>query len=222
MLALNSVAQQTPDESLDEEGLQTRLVLKFAPLSLLDFYSALQMALEYRVGKVSSIQVEGGYVLPLLPKDTGYEKNFRDIHGYRLRAEYRYYFELNRDETGGAYFAPEIMFLRVNYDRTGTYGINISGLPGYDYYQQLDYEVFKDVLAYHLKAGYQKKVTDFLLLDFYGGLGARHVFIDSNRPGMMGEGKVIKEETLFHNIYDKGTFYRISASLGFKIGFLLK
>ena len=72
VFALKSVAQHMPDESLDEPELQTQLVLKFAPLSLLDFYSALQMALEYRVGKVSSIQVEAGYILPLLPKDTGY------------------------------------------------------------------------------------------------------------------------------------------------------
>lgn len=211
-----------PEDDAGQEMLQTRMVLKFAPLSLVDFYSAIQFALEYRIGKVSAIQLEAGYITPLLPKDTSFEDDFREMEGYRVRSEYRHYFRLNSDQTGGLYFAPEILFLHVDFERTGTFGINVTGLPDYDYYQQMDYDVTKEVLGYHAKIGYQKKFTDYFILDFYGGLGARHVFIDSNRPGVIGRSEVIREEYLFHNLYDKGVFHRVSASLGFKIGFLLK
>lgn len=208
----------------EEPELQTKTILKFAPLSLLDIYSSIQFAVEQKVGAKTSLQLEAGYILPIDLNDGREEADYENMHGLRLRSEFRYYLVLNKSRTGGMYMAPEFLFINLDYDVEEIAEIYFLHGNGWSYYKQLEFEVDKKVFGYHLKVGYQKVFTDGFVLDFYAGLGGRNVVIQSGRPAEDGLEMVRDRDEwrLFPVEKEDGNFSRISASLGFKLGFRLK
>ncbi len=211
-------------DASEEPELQTRTILKFAPLSLLDIYSSIQFAVEQKVGAKTSLQIEAGYILPIDLNDGRRDANYENMRGLRLRSEFRYYLVLNKMNTGGLYMAPEFLFINLNYDVEEIDKVFFLNGEGAFYYRQTEFDVDKRVFGYHLKIGYQKVFTDGFVLDFYAGLGGRNVIVESGRP--IDDGFDIMEDRdewrLFPIEKEDGNFSRISASLGFKLGFRLK
>lgn len=208
----------------EEPELRTRTVLKFAPLSLLDIYSSVQFAVEQKVGARTSLQLEAGYILPINLNDGRGDANYENMRGLRLRSEFRYYLVLNKERTGGLYMAPEFLFINLDYDVEEIAKFYFLNGDGDFYYKQSEFGIDKRVFGYHLKTGYQKVFTDGFVLDFYAGLGGRNVVVQSGRPTEDGFAIVHDRDEwrLFPNEKEDGNFSRISASLGFKLGFRLK
>lgn len=208
----------------EKEELAVSTILKFAPLSLFDIYSSIQFAVEQKIGAQTTAQLEAGYVFPIDLNDGKEDERYRNMNGLRLRSEFRYYLVLNKNRTGGFYFAPELLFINIDYDVEETAKIYFLQGGGAFYYKHLKFDVDKKVFGYHIKAGYQKVFTDGFVLDFYAGLGGRNVAVQSGRP--LEEGVDFFEDRnewrLFPIEKKSGNFTRLSASLGFKLGFRLR
>ncbi|MDQ3535737.1 MAG: DUF3575 domain-containing protein [Bacteroidota bacterium] len=213
-------AQDLHMKSIDNLGkYPADLIIKLAPLSLIDFKQSLQVAVEYKIKPRTTFQNEIGYINNLLNLYT-YD-DYRNMKGLRTRFEIRFYQKNFFDYVSGFYIAPEIFYVYTNYQRIGELGRGC--LAGRcDYFERKKFTVHKDVFGYHFKVGYQRIANDRILFDFYGGAGLRHVFIHS--PDTETEQDFFNEQSDLDPLrpYNNGTFLRPSFSLGMKIGYLLK
>lgn len=185
-------------------------IVKFSILSLLDPVSSLQFAFEYPVGKKSALQHEAGYVTRLFYNEGG-DKN---LQGFRLRNEYRYYFYGSNTPLQNFYVATELMYTHLWFERNErdplVYGTGDGGFQDYP-----PYPVEKKIFAIHpAKAGFQKCYNRFVL-DIYGGLGYRHVRVKvpSHIVEDVDEFIAMRKEA--------GTYNLWSLSFGFKVGYWL-
>lgn len=188
------------------------IAIKFAPLALtLDFYTCAMAGVHYQVKDQVYFQHEFGVVLP-----TFYDNiDFRDMRGIRNRFEIRNYFQPRRSSF--PYTSMELVYNNISYGRERQVPVSISGRGMVDYYQLLTYRVRKQVVAFHFKFGIDQELFDRFLLDLYVGLGARTVFLNSKGAP---SNDLFDELILFRN-YDNGQFLRPSASLGFKLGYVI-
>lgn len=213
--SFNVNCQILRDSLSQKETLTPRVILKWAPLSLIDIYSSVQFALEYRIGGKSTVQAEAGYIFPIHISESSFRDNYDNMRGYRVRTEYRYYLHI-KDRTGGFYVAPEFLFININFDEKDVIQIPMNSFGDF-YYQEMRYDVNKTVFGYHLKAGYQV-VRDRLVFDFYAGFGSRHVNVQSNAPS----DRWVNENSSVYSKDERGKATRISASHGVKLGILLR
>lgn len=198
------------------------LIIKIAPLSLIDIKQSFQIAVEYKVKPRLTFQNEVGYinnnVFNLYP-----DEDFMNLRGFRTRFESRFYQKNFLDEVNGFYLAPEIFFVHTNYQRASELGRGCTGW-NCDYFERIKYSVIKNVVGYHFKFGYQRVSYGRVLLDIYGGFGLRHVFMHT--PGVELEQDSLREPSdLFPSgfgTFNRGKFTRYSMSLGLKVGYLIK
>lgn len=209
-------SQAVHDSIQHKERLTPKVILKWAPLSLIDIYSAVQFALEYRIGGRSTVQGEAGYIFPINILESGIRDDYNDMNGYRLRAEYRYYLSVKKNRTDGFYLAPELFFISINFDEKNVVKIPLNSVGDF-YYQEKQFKVNKRIFGYHLKVGYQQMLTERLVIDFYGGLGVRHINFSSDQPL---EDWLNKSNSIFFS-EDREQTERPSASYGIKLGILL-
>lgn len=188
-------------------------VLKFSPLSLLDPLPSVQFALEYQVGRKTSIQHEAGYIINLLYSDPIYQ----DAEGLRLRNEVRLYFQPKGNRLEGFYFAPELLFIYFEHKRQGILGFGCEDSFGCDYYQDIYFNAQQQVYALHSKIGFQS-IYKRLLVDLYTGLGYRYVRVRNRNLHL---NLIDVEEEFFDFRKDEGDYHMPSLSLGFKIGYVL-
>lgn len=211
------VNSQSLNDSLPQkETLNPRIILKWAPLSLIDIYSAVQFALEYRIGGKSAIQAEAGYIFPINISESSIRDNYDNMKGYRLRTEYRYYLSIKKNRTDGFYLAPELFFISIKFDERNAVKIPLNAFGDF-YYQEKQFKVNKTIFGYHLKVGYQQLLTDWLVIDFYAGLGVRHVNFSSDESL---DDWLNKRNSIFFS-EDREQTERVSASYGIKLGILL-
>ena len=192
-------------------------ILKFSLLSLLDPVSSIQFALEYPISRKSALQHEAGYVTRLFYNENG-DKN---MLGFRIRNEYRYYFYGDESPQQNFYVAPEVVYTHLWFERNERdWGVHYTeedweNLGNGIFPEYPSYPVQKSILAIHpAKVGYQKIFNRFVL-DMYGGLGYRHVRVKVP-PGIvedLDEFVSMRREAGVYNLW--------SLSLGFKLGYRL-
>ena len=206
-------------ETEEKEKFNPSPILKFSFLSLLlDPLPSLQFAVEHKIARRHSLQHELGYVAPLLHGNSYNSSTGKNLNGIRIRNEYRYYITPDESGLGGFYCAPEILLIFLSYQKTGTFGQRCEEPFDCAYFERKDYEVRKQVYAFHPKIGYQW-VSRRFVIELYGGLGIRKVRIQHlDNPGFRGW----NEDG--YNWFDKGEgkYDLPSMSFGMKIGFLLK
>ncbi len=200
-------------------------VIKLAPLSLLEPYNTFQAGFEYIPEKgVWSIQAEGGYgnYFTNLHNNqalNGGGNNRQNSENWRFRTEIRLYTEGYIYRPLRFYVAAEYFYRRSNWLSQGSVGRECeSGVCAY--FEQLNYRMFRDVFGYHAKVGVQQTLSPRLLLDLYAGLGRRHVWVHSPQLGPNDDTR--RRRVIFNIDPGQPGYYRlVSASMGFKLGYLL-
>ncbi|MBW8050211.1 MAG: DUF3575 domain-containing protein [Cytophagales bacterium] len=184
-------------------------ILKFAPLSLVDFiYTTIQFAGELSLKDKTSYQLELGYM-----------SNFLSIRennnqGYRIRSEVRFYKKQNFQ---GIYLTPEILFINVKYDYARRFSKDTLYPYSSSYIDTI--EIKKIVLAATFKIGYQKIFKSNIVLDFYGGLGLR--YINTKHLFFPQTGYLFQHADCWSCQDDtEGDRFIPNVSLGFKVGYL--
>lgn len=190
-------------------------IIKFSHLSLLDPLQSIQFALEHQLGGKFSLQHELGYIFNYENYDIFSFSSYTQSRGIRLRNELRFY--LDRDAQGpeGFYFAPELLYNFVRFNKRASVGRDCNGADC-QYFEYMYYRAQKQVFALHLKVGYQELIFNRLAFDIYGGLGGRHVKEVNIHPP-----KGLQANDRFHYNGEKYISNWPSVSLGFKLGYLL-
>ncbi|MCS7189839.1 MAG: DUF3575 domain-containing protein [Bacteroidia bacterium] len=172
-LSLALVWAQVEEDRPEERQLR-QPVLKFFPLALMDpFQYTLQLGLEVPASSSSSFQVEAGWVFGHL----GFEDASRDLsqQGFKARLQWREYLDSSPPKN-------------IRYTLTGPY-LGLQG--GFQFYQQnldidtayvapptipssVPYERTIQAFSLSLLVGYQLQVGTHLVIDIFGGVGARY------------------------------------------------
>lgn len=192
-------------------------IIKFSPLSLIESLQSVQFALEHQLGGRISLQHEAGYIYKFDEVDIwGSSDPYLNTRGVRLRNEIRYYFDPKPKKLEGGYFAGELLYNFLRFDKSTSVGRDCNGSWNCQYYEYMYYRAQKQVFALHLKVGYQALMANRLVLDIYGGYGGRHLKELNLHPP---EG--LQPNDRFNFTGEKYIDNRISLSLGFKLGYLL-
>lgn len=191
-------------------------IIKFSHLSLIDPLQSIQFALEHQLGGQTSLQHELGYIFNYENYDIFSSSSYTQTRGIRLRNELRFYLDRNAQGPEGFYFAPEILYNFVRFNKRASVGRDCNGDWNCQYYQYMDYRAQKQVFALHTKIGYQELIFNRLIFDIYGGLGGRHVKEVNIHPP-----KGLQPNDRFHFNGEKYISNWPSVSLGFKLGYLL-
>lgn len=217
---------------------RTRLIVKIAPLTLVDVDPALQAGLEIRILKRLSIQQEVGYgprnwqgpFPDFKPLGTdfltgGWERQ----ESWRYRTEIRFYPNLHflfskikqRSLLSGVYIAAEYVYKVVGITKatnSASGGISTS----LDYQQDIN----RSTTAGHLKAGWQvplsqdkKSPWSHFFLDFYVGGGQRYITIDQTEgPSVVRSNGSVPEAIRYTRFVPNQKGWLPSAASGIKIG----
>ncbi|MBC7919674.1 MAG: DUF3575 domain-containing protein [Ferruginibacter sp.] len=224
LLAGLSCLAQPPADSADASRREPLLLLKFAPLSLLDLDNTFQAGIEYGLANRWSVQTEVGYGTSqtnfLLSRS---RRRSRPQAVWRIRSEIRRYFNplVAAAPSLQLYVALEVFYKRVNLPRQTTVGRDCDQ-GNCAYFEDVQFRVEKDVLGSHYKVGFQQGMSGRLFLDAYVGLGWRFVFVKA--PDLPGDAFFPDDRSIFLpniNPTHPGKYRLLSTSLGLKVGYLI-
>lgn len=196
-------------------------VLKVAPLSLLDFSSTIQGAVEGVVAPNQSVQLELGYGWQAMnPWLAPNQERYSRYEVWRGRAEWRYYWR-GGQAPFGVYTAIEGLYKRENALEKAV--MAIYGEPGpVQYYRQSSLPISKNVFSISVKVGRQFPLlpNGRLVFDIYTGLGLRARSIQRTDLPM---GYQLTRQPIVDigpfTTYGGASLFSLSA--GFKIGYAL-
>lgn len=225
LLCLLIIAVQEKAQDSTIQYRSPRVILKLAPLSLLDPDATIQGGAEIRISQRNAIQAEGGFGQKGMQIVADDKKNFSDWSIWRVRSEWRHYTTHYRTNTRknirirspyplGNYWAIEGFAKRIMATRTV---VLYDPDPAFSSNQQ---QIDRLVLGSHVKWGRQiaipgKSLTDLsrVLLDFYVGIGVRY--------GAAGVNFLITDCTCgpFNDRFQETRTVLPSLAAGVKIGF---
>ena len=225
LLCLLTVAMQGKAQDSTVQYQSPRVILKLAPLSLLDPDATIQGGVEVRISRRNAIQAEVGFGRKGMQIVNDEKKNFSDWSIWRARSEWRHYTNHYRTNTRknirirspfplGNYWAIEGFAKQIN----GTKAVVLYDPdPAFPNNQQ---QIDRLVLGSHVKWGRQiaipgRSLTDLsrVLLDFYVGLGVRYGITNtsfSSQDCSCGP---------YNDRFQQGKGVQPSLAAGVKIGF---
>lgn len=200
---------------------QPLLLIKWAPLSLVDQDNTVQFGVEYLFKGPVSLQQEIGYGWFNFT-DNNDNGPFKNREVWRSRTELRFYAATNGQlrKPKGPYLAMEFLYKRINYNKQGNVGRECNGFEC-EYFEKMDYKILKDVYGYHGKIGWQFLIENRLAIDLYIGGGLRGINVKS--PGLPADENNFGEDTGFGiaRPTEPGSYTLISMCGGFKFGYLI-
>ncbi len=153
---------------------QKKITFTWNPFSFIEDDAGFTPGIDCNIGKRTNLLADAGIILYNLISDPESNGVQNTQLGYKLKPEFRVYF--NENTVAQGFFASvELMYKHVSYTRYNALDIldNMGNLVYRDY---SGYKIKKDVYGCSIKMGWRiyfsKKYR--LGMDLYGGLGARH------------------------------------------------
>lgn len=139
------------------------VLLKWSPLTFLEFDAGLQLGVEYALGQRTSLQHEAAHLFYMMHEDETFGKIY-PLQGFALKTELRRYLGSNATRMSGFYLAPQVQYKHTRWDK--------------DYIKKSDgarvpVEFWKHIVKTNLRLGYQLITPKGFVLDVYGGAGIR-------------------------------------------------
>lgn len=164
------------------DDTRDKIVLKWAPLSMLDYYNTFQFGAEipFRNPRFS-LQQEFGYGHSRFNVWFAENEDVPNRHIFRSRSQFRYYF---KEWNSFRLFAAAEFALR----RSRTFNVKYIGTDcdgGCSYFKETEYTTERLVNALHWKFGFQTWLSRRVSLDVYTGFGLRTVKSKSLTPGIL-------------------------------------
>ncbi len=200
-----------------------RVILKLAPLSLLDPDATIQGAMEVRVSQRNAVQVEAGLGEKGIQIINDDKRSFSDWSIWRVRSEYRHYTSRYRTNTRKN-ITIRSPFPLGNYWAIEGFAKEITGKKSFSnpIFQTGRQQISRYVVGGHVKWGRQIAIPGAslqdlsrVLLDFYVGLGVRYGITDltpDTPDALCGCG-------LIDNRFMESRRVNPSVAAGVKIGF---
>ncbi|MDT8392490.1 MAG: DUF3575 domain-containing protein [Bacteroidales bacterium] len=158
---------------------KTDFMIKYDFISLLGDQvtnsMGIQLGAEIPLNSSQSVAMDAMYIFPCQSCDQPYTSIYTEkTSGWMLSAEYRHYIIPGKQSLSGFHLGPQILFQHTKSEMRETYGGGIEN----------HYQVYRDLLAAHVMAGYQLRITGPLYFNPALGLGAR--FISSRNENKKG------------------------------------
>ncbi len=236
-LLFTAIPQKNYGQSMDSINIKRNFILKTTPSYIFDFDNTFTLGAERFYANNKSIQAEFGYgnsnqnLLVGITNGFYYGENdeYRNFNNYRIKLEHkRYFLNSNSTQIEGSYFGFEVFSKIITKKSDIPVGRNvINNRP--EYYENLPVNYKKFVIGSHLKLGHQFYIFDdnvkrksALLADIYVGLGFRRIqntiSYDSKRENDFEPNNF---ETFGSVLTGPGKNYIVSATLGFKLGYVI-
>ncbi|WP_333809220.1 hypothetical protein [Flavobacterium sp.] len=199
--------------SLLAQNKENNFIVTLAPLALIDIYdgASVRIGSEIKLHQNVSFGLEGGSYLTYL-KSTKINPN-----GYLIRPIVKYY--LNKQNCFGKYIALEYQYKNQTYEMRDSIRMEA------DTYEK-QYGMKRIIHSAVFKYGNLKNIGENFLLEWYCGIGIRHIRSFSNLTGEESDGILTGEEgdcPIQEDIIRlTGTRIFPDFRLGIKLGFRLK
>jgi len=151
-----------------------KLAVKHSTLNLIHFFPSVQVGLEHRVYRKTTMQYEVGWVFGINDNE-----EYANKRGHRFIGELRQYLEFTPRVP--FYLAAEGYYHNIMFDRNrviGHYGAGSGGSGQYAYYQYIQYKVRAEQSGGGLKFGmllYPGRGNRTFFFDINGGLAVRDI-----------------------------------------------
>lgn len=213
LMALASVGQ------IDAQSAEKHVIIKFAPLALVDFDNAIQFGVEVPLGKGISVQQDLGYGPKGINGWQSTSDNPAEKQTFKSRTNLRYYYLERRRMK--PYVSAELLLKRVIYSQNKWVGMECSERWGpCNYFENKMIKTRRMVGAGHAKAGMQFYFSSRIALDLFAGVGFRSIKVRS-MTSLPGNVRVPRNDNWFENDTPGTNEFIPSLSLGAHIGFIL-
>ena len=198
---------------LSAQNKDNNVIVTLSPLALVDIYdgASLRLGTEIRLQDNLSFAIEGGYYLTYL-KSTKINPN-----GYLLRPTFKYY--LNKQNGSGRYIALQYQYKNQTYEMLDSIEIDNTTF-------EKQYGMKRTVNSVVVNYGNLRNLGDNFLLEWYFGIGIRHIRSHSNLSNEEYDGILTGEEgdcPIQEDIIRlTGTRIFPDFRVGIKIGFRMK
>ncbi|HBF88391.1 MAG TPA: hypothetical protein DDX39_07075 [Bacteroidales bacterium] len=184
---LFSTYKNTYSQEYTANDIKKVNILKLNLTSIfLDPISSYQISYEYHLKGKFNLEHEIGYITRYTP-NVALNKIFNDNHylpinidnlnGIRIRHELKYFFQNFGSYRAGEYFSTELIW--TYYEIIGDYAVRYgSSTIQYYIYDDLD---IRQSAKLHFKLGYQFNVKKNMIIDGFGGFGAKYI-LNGNYP----------------------------------------
>lgn len=204
---------QNRGEKVSRDRLPRKILVKWAPLNLLDpVYPALQLGVEFYLKDRWSLEQSLGGCLNCNRKGTATHM-LPYVDALKIRTQGRYYLKKDRKELlGGSYFGGEVYYVWGQYQREAFFVENEGGDNCFD-----SFGVNRRAMGGNILYGYQLITKRGFVLDAFGGVGLRQERVNhSDRicPGVIES----TPDCLFCGLHDAKNQWRPAVVLGVKVG----
>lgn len=185
------------------------IVLKWNISALADYTPSLQFGIQYHLVDKFHLQHEIGYISHYF---SPYWSPESELGGLRIKNTIKYYLPTFTRKVP-IYFGFDLLYKRIKYLDSRQYSMYNDS-----YFQMIDIERTKTVYAGTIILGFEPFIIeDKLFLDFYAGLGYRHLIIEDSTPPDNGI------ETSRNNMFrrNEGIFNMPNIALGLRLGFMI-
>lgn len=219
LLILGSVCFAQDSTRFDK--LIPRHALKFAPLTLANFYPTIELSYELKVARRITAQVGYGYALARI--DKSFDPKFQDKRGYKVKFEIRYYVLPSTRYNLSYYVSPGVYYNNIRFDRETSqqecYDLSCTNT----FTRYYNYVVKYQERGFTLKFGFVKHFSKSIFMDVNGGWSFR--FIDYDKPAIppginnfFGDDNIL----LFENIPKEEDWFTLTPIIGFRVGYRFK
>lgn len=213
LMALASVGQ------IDAQSAEKHVIIKFAPLALVDFDNAIQFGVEVPLGKGLSVQQDLGYGPKGINGWQSTSDNPAEKQTFKSRTNLRYYYLERRRMK--PYVSAELLLKKVIYSQNKWVGMECSERWGpCNYFENKMIKTRRMVGAGHAKAGMQFYFSSRIALDLFAGVGFRSIKVRS-MTSLPGNVRVPRNDNWFENDTPGTNEFIPSLSLGAHIGIIL-
>ncbi len=167
--------------SAQNQEIDNKVIVTLSPLALADIYdgASIRIGSEIKLHRNISFAIEGGTYVNYL--------NATKINpeGYLIRPAFKYY--LNKQRISNKYIALEYQFKHQTYDMRDSIKINLNRF-------EKQYGMKRTVHSAIVKFGKLKNIGKSFLLEWYCGIGIRHIRSHSDLNEEEKEGILTGEE----------------------------
>ena len=210
---------QTKNEAQEWSFATAQKRIKFSPFELFSAVPTLSVDLDMEMKE--GIRLQGGFgLIPsfMQPSSGGLsEQQFNWMGGYKMRAESKF-FVLRKPNR---YISTELTFRHLLIRDNVSIGMEGDGNGNFAYFmdERMTFNRFNTQFAF--KWGFEKEWDSGFLIDFYTGLAARQVFVQSGQPEANGE--VMGDWNAFNwSLVDNHKMSYVTPIFGLRLGFKIK
>jgi len=204
LLSFITVSGNTKAQSYSE--VVNNLSVRFAPLSLIDFYngSSYKLGFEKKLFQSTSFHADFG----------GYFKNFNGLKnctGFNADIGLRYYF-IDKQINQGTYLTLNYFYKEQGFNKHDS----IQSNPTYF----KEYRTQKYVTCLNLNIGYLEIFYDRLILDVFGGFGVRFKKVNSTLQDEEFENAIYYSDSQSdYFIVRPGKYVRLNFNVRFRVAY---